>query len=820
MRRTHGVCAINHNREGVGTGNVINETRNGYRSSSDQNSNHFSSGRNIRNIDREDLETGQVDGGAIDRSAVHFRNTSNSCVHPCITMGVQNRHRNTRNRLSDIALSSQSSPVHSTIEHRNSLGSDNARALNLELHSVVQNLRNQGLQTCHNQNSLSRPGELSSSTTDIGESTTSAESLASSPESPNYETDQATPTHSNNNGSINPNDADSTVKRFLDRHFGGLTANGRRYPTTMSQSWSSSQSSPPSQNFKQSLSMCAFPPAGEKVGQIALQNANGHATNLPRSKSDHLKTNGSLINQPFNGVVPQKPKLSHVGRAVRVAYKDVDEIMMNRRTNENHQHASTELRSSQPGRNLDNDRSFDTDVFDRASNVSSLTAAILDPGEIIVTKKQDELRKLRLSHLLNQPYAENEPSECRHLPRSFSDTSVDSSSASYCPGAVERSNVVLSSDAKYPTNINENFMQTDSSIRHGSRDHVHHSLSQSADADFSSQQRLPTSNPCSSVETGCRESQSNQSTARKEGGKRETSGRSVDNTMVHSWHAGVLNDSCDDLVTSKLNTLGRNVNRNFEKKTCGNKDVISMLFPQYKPSNRDVGNWTSVPSSEMRACASQLYSCETEECPAKRDKRKHMFKRHSTGCFPTKHEHGVTGPLRVKHSHERQQLQRPFESVSDRRRSSSRDRKSNRRQNVSYDRDNSLIMCENNKRQTEVLPPYLMHSAIPKDFSLLDRGLPGLGNDKLCQGQTKSEKRSRSGRNDGKSPLKKSGPESSKGNNSNRHKKSASICQASPFHAELEQVLEKQQSCRKAPSKSCRHLPEDVDRSKCAITQV
>lgn len=772
---------------------------------------------NMADIDRIQIEGLQQNASAINRPVVHFRN--GLCAQPTITMGVQNRNRSHRNRLSDIMLNNNSSPNRS-VDNRSSLGIDNNRALSLELHNAILNFQTRGIQNSGKKNSSANPGDRSSSTTDIGESSTSAESLTSSPESPNYETDNVTLTSAANTNTVHTSEADTTVKRFFDRHFGGPMTSGRRYPTTMSQSWTSSQNSSPFQNFKQSVSMCAFPASEDNVTHPVIQNAVGSLANLPRSKSEHLKTNGSLINQPFNSViVPAKSHAPQAGRVVRVAYKDAEEISMNERINRNQRQVASERRNNEENRNSMIDRSFDTDVFDSASNVSSLAAAILDPGDIIVTKRQDELRNLRLSHLLSQPYVDNEHGHgCnhRHLHRSLSENSLDSSNLSFSPVTGDRTVAVLRSDAKYPTNC----LQSSTAVPNGCISYNNQPIYENETSSHSQISRNSSSSSvtgCSSAnQNTCVQNQGNQSTPRKQNFSRDNEPSRVnDNAMVHSWHAGVSDNSNSKLATTKTNTIGRNVNSNFEKKPLGDKDVINILFPHYKQTkieNDIMEDKRFVPSSEMRASASQRYNYETEDNQGNRNtsRRKNLFKRHSTGCFPTKHEHVANraNPQRQKSSQERQLMHRQSDSASDNRRSTSRDRKSHRRP-VSYERDNSLIMTENNKKHFDTSHPYLMHSAIPKDFSLLDRGLY---NSKPERKDSKVDKRSRSlGR-------KKTVVDSKSGSTG---RKKAGTSQSSSFYTELEHVLERQQSARgSSPSKSCRHLCNNGDRGNSAITQV
>ncbi|XP_060578191.1 uncharacterized protein LOC132735268 isoform X2 [Ruditapes philippinarum] len=183
--------------------------------------------------------------------SVHFKN--NPSGQPSITMGVQNRNRTNRNRYSD----GNFNPSRNFSNRNMPLAfNENTAALNLELQNTVRNFRNRNNQSSFtNRHSAPNGGDLSSSTTDIGESTTSAESLSSSPESPHFDTD-----HRNLErltGDILPDDANSTVKRFLDRQFG--QSKSRRYPTTMSQSWTSAQVSPPGPKFPTEHFIRIFP---------------------------------------------------------------------------------------------------------------------------------------------------------------------------------------------------------------------------------------------------------------------------------------------------------------------------------------------------------------------------------------------------------------------------------------------------------------------------------------------------------------------------------------------------------------------------------
>lgn len=579
------------------------------------------SSRHNRNSQAMNLGNPQDERNA----SVHFRSNSGG-GQPSITMGIHTRNRHNRNRLSDSSFNTSPSR-HPPTRHSASNNSSAAAALSLELRNTVRNYRNRiNRQSSGNDNITLKSGDLSSSTTDIGESTTSADSLSSSPESPTFETEDRIPDNQNSHSTeLLSEDANSTVKRFFDRQFGGLPKH-RRYPTTMSQSWTSVPVSPPEQNFRQSVSLSSFQP---KVQSQALQKSASMVSavppvsrqNLSRSKSEHLKTNGSLINQPYKSPVRN---ISHAGHAVRVAYKEPDEFP-----------ASLQQRSSC-------DFNVNTNVSSLSSNVSvcssgvpassRLAAAMLDPGDIIVTRRQDELRRLRLSHLLNNQALPSpvKPSEQpRSLQRSFSENSLNSSTVCSEIGA-QGCDVAISNDAPYPPNTYRNFLQS-CLANHNSRTTQSSGQQKTCSSDTRSSATF-LKNP-SFITSDQSESKylQEQNVPTRTGQKLSTA------SMIHSWHAEHI-DSCDDNSSAGefcLNTLGRNTERNIEKKTFLDKDVTNIFFPYNKPNikNLDIDH-SSVPSSEMRACASQLYNLETETKKNRKDRKRSLFKRHSAGCFP------------------------------------------------------------------------------------------------------------------------------------------------------------------------------------------
>ncbi|KAL4223125.1 hypothetical protein ACF0H5_016598 [Mactra antiquata] len=777
--------------------------------------------------------------------SVHFRNST--CGQPGITMGVLNRNRNNRHRYSDGLFNS--TPVRNS-NHRNTL-SENTAALNLELRNTVRNYRN----NCEHEsvgNGVNHE-EYSSSTTDIGESTTSAESLSSTPESPNFDA-RNTDRHSVD---ILGDDANSTVKRFLDRQFGPLQKH-RRYPTTMSQSWTSSQISPNGPNFRQSISLGSFPPKSEtqstqqsstSILPSGVTSSANHP-NLSRSKSEHLKTNGSLINQPYKGGIKSPTRAApYPSHGVRVAYKEPDELSSNV-TRSNRNSCNMNMDSA---RNHSLDNIVDVSVCSNTSMDSGrLATALLDPGDIIVTRRQDELRKLRLTHLLdktNPPtHGRIDNSNARSLQRSFSENSVNSATILTETGDHDSNEVTISNDSQYPVNSYKNFL---------------HSCITSAGSSSSPESRRQTAreskkkNTVSTDDTasGNTSTQSScKSTPKRENRKKDDviRGKFSDN-MIHSWHGGHV-DSGDENISVggfSMNTIGRNVNRKFDKKTCLDKDMSNMFFPLHKPTNSDqIIDRNSVPSSKMRACASQLYNYETEERSGKKDKKRNLFKRHSAGCFPVKNDSQVctnrsprtsqkqyqrlkSSKSQERHSNNHHRMSENHTKENPRKRVSSKDRKSGQKllQNSMKDSPTSKV--------TDLTPPFLVQSYPPPDrptslnvhtIDMCDRtDLLCGNNDAQTQTDKWDKKRSKSlGRNDSHSNHRSS----SGGRSSQSRKKKHSsqqqqqqhngVLETHLFQQELDSVLSHRNSQMKSSSgvTSQTRSKSNMGDRKCAITQV
>lgn len=838
---TNGICNSGTNRESVRIQREISDRNISCRI--DNNCLQQNCG-NVQTVGDTDVSDGNL-------LSVHFRN--NPFGQPGITMGVQNRNRNNRNRYSDGNFNNANSSRN--MAGRNAVNANTA-ALNLELQNTVRNFRNRGFQTSH-RHSAPNAGDLSSSTTDIGESTTSAESLSSSPESPHCHMETESP--DGLSPDILADDANSTVKRFLDRQFGPLPKN-RRYPTTMSQSWTSTQVSPTGQNFRQSISLGSFPPKPEfQTAQKSLcmsstANCVGNR-NLPRSKSEHLKTNGSLINQPYKSPTRNMP---HPGHAARVAYKEPEEF--NHRHVHNRVFCDLNFQSQDACDGLDSNASVCSGQV--GSGSSRLTAAILDPGDIIVTRRNEELRKLRLSHLLHKQTCPLDGTNMdsfsyignpRQIHRSFSENSVNSLSVCSETGERNGAGVAISNDAQYPTSSYKNFQQPVTKSRSDQSDSA--PSQQSSPRQQGSQSRqlrqsqkasplhsLPTDQhlPSNEVEnTQCKDvvrdqmtSSSNsevsscKSTPKRKNDSVETKRKLPDISMIHSWHGGQF-DSCDDNISLgrfSMNTLVRNVNRNFEKKTCVDKDVSNMFFPYYKPCNTDLEiDKNCVPSSEMRACASQLYNYETEERQGKKSKKKQIFKRHSAGCIPVPTtEHKNNSPdtahkqyLRLKssRSNERQSSQRVVLENSSkdhsRKRVSSRDRKSCKK----------LLNSgkDSNPKVTDLTPSHLVQSHVasgrPSSLNVYKNENLGLSDlTSLNNPVTCGKKRSKSlGRGDVNSSTRSRGSQS-------RKKKRQSVPAAHPFQEELEHALQRHVSHVKTNMPRC---PKNgFDRNPGAIAQV
>lgn len=787
--------------------------------------------------------------------SVHFKN--NPTGQPTITMGVQNRNRNNRNRYSD----GNFNPSRNFANRNMPLAfNENTAALNLELQNTVRNFRNRNNQSSYtNRHSAPNGGDISSSTTDIGESTTSAESLSSSPESPHFDTD-----HRNLErlaGDILPDDANSTVKRFLDRQFGAQK--NRRYPTTMSQSWTSAQISPPGQNFRQSISLGSFPPKPESQTVKKSSSMSSAANvvggqNLSRSKSEHLKTNGSLINQPYKGVTKSPSRnVSNPGHAVRVAYKEPDELSRTQSHHRNSSDSNVRLTNSSQDDTVDSSASVCSGHI--GADSSRLSAAILDPGDIIVTRRQDELRRLRLSHLLNKQISsfdsnngDSSNTSCnpRQLQRSLSENSVNSLGVCSETGERNGADVAISNDVPYPTNSYKNFIQSCLINRSDNSHNTNPSHSLQLNPKLPYNQHLPSSsqhlpsrlvgNTENTVEpknpaavSSSSEISSCKTTPQRNSAKLETRRKLPDVSMIHSWHGGHV-DSCDDNISLgrfSMNTLGRNSNRNIEKKIFTDKDVSNMFFPYYKPTNSVVEiDPNCVPSSEMRACASQLYNYETEERPGKKDKRKNLFKRHSAGCIPapvteskTHSPHVVQKQyhrLKGTRSHDRQHAQRVSEnSAKDqvRKRVSSRERKASRKLLHSG--------SENSPRVTDLTPSNLVqsHVALERPTSLhisKNENFERPDYNNIRSSGKSDRKRSKSlGRGDHVHATCRSSSQGSQSRKKKRQSVPVSVPVPDLFQDEYERALNQQKSPIKSNLSQSRCQANGVDRNR-AITQV
>ncbi|XP_052248206.1 uncharacterized protein LOC127856171 isoform X2 [Dreissena polymorpha] len=724
-----------------------------------------------------------------NRASVHFKNSPTG--QPTITMGIQDRQL--RNRCSGIRLSNQSSPV------RNSMN-DRTMALNLELKNVVHNIRNrswcevpQGDRVTQNDHS---------SSTDIGESTTSAESLTSSPESP----ENAAEFHISSSPEALSHDADSTVKRFLDQF--GPVSRGRRYPTTMSQSWTSNQVPPvSSKHVKQSISIGAFPQESDSVGQSPQQGGSSQMDIrplLPRSKSEHLKTNGSLINHPFNGVVKStgsvKPSsFQPHGNGVRVAYKERDELSSSQSPSLTFNQNPTKRSSLSFTKNLscqdDYIRSDVSECGSLMSNVSNLAAAILDPGDIIVTKRQDELRKLRLSHLLSDPLfcpgssTGNQGSDfsrpdTRQLYRSFSENSVDVSSVSASSETFEKGvqGSTLRNDSKYPSNSYKNLLQTCLSAQ------------PLRPAVMKKPERFVAGN-------------------NSENPVISTTGKKKDNKpMVNSWHAGMCESDDENMSVS---TLARNSNQHFEKNLCRDKDVANIFLPLFKLSNAEKYNSednTDVPNSEMRACASQMFACEMGDFQREKNHRgKQLLKQYSSGCIFGKHDEVS--------ANNRRKMAKKSNIDSDLTYLGSSDSQAiNRRLSCPEPKP---VVCNSSSGMKDPSRPYLMHSAIPTNVALLDHNIPALLQLRNTDGRPRNDKRR--SKSVGRSDTTRTSGRKTVGYSASRarSRKKNSPQQTCSYHRELENVLENKKSGVKHRNASNHQQSySEFSKTNCAISQV
>ena len=598
---------------------------------------------------------------------VHFRNgMASNGGQLNITMGVQNRGRNNRNRFSD----SQFSVAHSRNAHTRNLNVNQINGLNLEIRTGLQNLRHHGnsipLQPMRSFKSTVNPGAtMSSSSTDIGESSTSAESLESSPnftpESPDMDRE---PANCNENGKQEANDADLTVKQFMDRQFGPFSR-VRRYPTTMSQSWTSTQLGPVGMpNFSHSVSLGSFLPnqdmssnnsndritSEERESQIhgnVLSDCKLQDSQLLRSKSEQLKTNGSLKTPPFKGIVRSHTATSNLplpqtGCGARVSYVEPDELsrFMNDQRRAKSGDFSHFHHNTCPHDNIDSNVS---ECSSSSQNSRNMSIRNLDPDKIIVSKRQDLLRELRLSHLLQHP--DQHASNLTSVKVNNCDTDT-SKVINKNVSEVQKTGMAISNDAHYPDNSYRKITRN----THGKSD----DKSEENDESGVNVPIYTVSDKNSLISN----SDSSKNSTPVKTLKKKVKEADKNPTMSKSWHGSHV-DSCEENLTAWMlgtDTLGRNVNTHFDKKVV-DKDVSNLFYPQYKPVQDidPINNTDMIPSSDMRACAAQMYNYETENRLLKKSKRKQLQKRHSAGCFPVKRDSSIQSnqqsPSKPKLSH-------------------------------------------------------------------------------------------------------------------------------------------------------------------------
>lgn len=295
------------------------------------------------------------------------------------------------------------------------------------------------------------------------------ESLPSSPESPYYESETCRKTE--NVTSAVSDDTDLTVKQLFDQQV-QLLAKNKRYPTTVFQSFSNSQvpSAAIGPNVKQSISSGSFPGKADvpnfKNSASLLSDRTLAGLSLPRSKSDHLKTNGSLRNQPYNGVI--KSSTCFISSANHVAKEPVEIKYLNSQRSKEQENDCSNAELVLP--NIEGTPA-DFSVRD-CSDVNhkrlELQTNIVDSRDIIVRRQQDELRKLSLSHKFNKTFLNivmegNNNSSLgfasdHQLQRSLNENSLTSIAPTF---SMEKCSIpAIETEAQYPDISNKQFLQS------------------------------------------------------------------------------------------------------------------------------------------------------------------------------------------------------------------------------------------------------------------------------------------------------------------------------------------------------------------------
>ena len=621
---------------------------------------------NHRNSGQGRHQNGQitVQGGVFNFSAVHDLIDPRNISGRCSERNSSNFSTDITNVItSDIIQSQPYSLIQSRTVPR----------------AEIRNERNQNeqLSNCHQ------------AVSDIGESTSSSDSEASRNSSPvPTEYDSRTPAIANtgnhtdinrDSGVVLSQDAETTVKQFLDKQFGQMAKNrNRNFPNAMSQSWTCSEqaSIAPHLGLAGAVNRNSgfFQQIPKGVSGLAIENDSetlqtnvpkmgircGKCNNILACKCNKMKTNGLLTRshsdytQNATNCAPKVNMSASRNRnlqllpgsfGARVSYiepEDASSDIINK--TDDHNNCSSQYHS------------------DSETNISYFTPVSQcdDCDMPTSSRRQKVLREIRLSHLLFSPNGNadsssspNSPMHARVItesePHKTKNIQSPASAFSVCSERRDIRNVsqrpfsdVISNDAKYPEAPFDFVKTLTHSVASGNETNGVHPKTiglntQKSGLNLSTTtlQSLDRMTIMSEEDNTRQHIRNSLKHLAKDKNKKQSNSASVGNAGKG------LNDTVFKELNSGVNSnSGVIANVNTDKsamKSCNDKDVsrfIAAGIPPHLNLMSTAGLPKGVPSISDRANASQFYNFEQEDKTPKKSKKKQSHKRHSRGSFP------------------------------------------------------------------------------------------------------------------------------------------------------------------------------------------
>ena len=549
----------------------------------------------------------------------------------------------------------------------------------------IRNERNRNQQISNNRQAVS----------DIGESTSSSDSEASRNSSPvptEYDSRTLALTNAGNHplsnrdsGVVLSQDAETTVKQFLDKQFGQMAKNrNRNFPNSMSQSWTCSEqaSNAPhlglagtvnrNSGFFQQVPKGVSGLARETDSENLQTNAPkvgircGKCNNIIACKCNKMKTNGLLTRshsdytQNATNSGPNANRVASKSRNVqllpgsfgaRVSYVEPEDTCsdtINKPVNQNS--------SSQYHSDSETNISYFTPDTDRMSpNVSQCDDCEVPSS----SRRQKVLRELRLSHLLFSPNRKTDNVSCPDSPihggvnnglepQKIKNIQSPTSAFSVCSERRKKQNTsqrplsdVISNDAQYPEAPFDFVRTLKQSAAYGNetqgRNPKHSGLDprkSGLNVSTTTLQSLDRMTMMSEEDNTRQNGRNNSKQLAKGINKKQNN-----SVKVESTDNGLRDTSFKDLnfnINSQIGVASVNTDKSAIK-LCNDKDVsrfIAAGIPPHLNVMTTTGLPSGVPSVSDRANASQFYNFEQEDKTPKKSKKKQSYKRHSRSSFP------------------------------------------------------------------------------------------------------------------------------------------------------------------------------------------